>query len=76
MRLRELIARFPYRLDTNFAKMDRIVHPDIEAFKTRVSEAHIEGLSVLEWSNLLSKGSDNEIRAAMERHLRITGRHP
>lgn len=34
--LRELRIRYEYRLDTNFAKMDRIVHPGIEEFKRRV----------------------------------------
>ena len=35
-RLRDLLGRFRYRLDTNFAKMDRIVHVEIEGFKERV----------------------------------------
>jgi len=72
-RLRELIAKFPYRLDTNFAKMDRIVHPDIEAFKTRVSKRKFKGLTVLEWSHLLTRGSDAEITETLERRLRIKG---
>jgi hypothetical protein len=37
--LRQLLSGFPYRLDTNFAKMDRINHPGIEAFKERVLAA-------------------------------------
>ena len=44
--LRELIARFPYRLDTNFAKMDRIVHAEIEAFKDRVYKTDFHGHSI------------------------------
>lgn len=36
-RLRELTARFKYRLDTNYAKMDRIVHAGVEEFKTKCS---------------------------------------
>ncbi len=60
--LRQLIARFPYRLDTNFAKMDRIVHSGIEDFKRRVIGTTIHGLSVGQWSRLLFAGSDTAIR--------------
>lgn len=63
--LRELIARFPYRLDTNFAKMDRIVHPGIEAFKKRVLGTKLHGLTVGQWARLLNTGSDSEIRNAL-----------
>lgn len=31
-RLAQLTSRFTYRLDTNYAKMDRIVHPGIEEY--------------------------------------------
>jgi hypothetical protein len=41
--LRELLVRYKYRLDTNFAKMDRIVHPGIEEFKKRVYNPHSAG---------------------------------
>jgi hypothetical protein len=60
--LRELIARFPYRLDTNFAKMDRIVHPEIEAFKARVYDTEFHGRTIGAWNRLLSKGGKNLIR--------------
>jgi hypothetical protein len=65
LRLRELLARFPYRLDTNFAKMDRIVHPGIEDFKRRVLRTAIHGMTVAEWSRLLSIGSDDAIRQTL-----------
>jgi hypothetical protein len=61
-KLRELIARFPYRLDTNFAKMDRIVHPEIESFKQRVHGTILHGRSIGEWNRLLSRGDEQEIR--------------
>lgn len=60
--LRELIARFSYRLDTNFAKMDRIVHPEIEAFKDRVYVTKFHGHTIGAWNRLLSKGDENVIR--------------
>lgn len=64
--LRQLIASFPYRLDTNFAKMDRIVHPGIEAFKKRVLGTKVHGLSIGAWAALLYRGSDEEIRQVLQ----------
>ena len=65
-RMRELIAAYPYRLDTNFAKMDRIIHGGIEDFKQRVLEREFLGRSIKEWSHLLSKGTDQAKRRAFE----------
>ncbi|WP_186210845.1 hypothetical protein [Burkholderia gladioli] len=70
-RLRELIARFPYRLDTNFAKMDRIDHVEIEAFKRRVHQTQFHGKTIGEWNGLLSRGSDLAIRRELEHHFDI-----
>jgi hypothetical protein len=55
MLLRELITRFKYRLDTNFAKMDRILHPGIEDFKKRVYRTQFSGMKVGQWNRLLAK---------------------
>jgi hypothetical protein len=63
--LRQLINRFPYRLDTNFAKMDRIVHSGIEDFKRRVLGTTIHGQTIGQWGRLLSTGSDESIRNAL-----------
>lgn len=70
--LRTLIYRYPYRLDTNFAKMDRIVHRGIEEFKTRVLSTDIHGLSIGDWARLLSRGSDTEIRYMLSERFDIT----
>ena len=69
--LRELIVRFPYRLDTNFAKMDRIVHPEIEAFKTRVYDTEFHGRTIGAWNRLLSKGDENVIRQELAERFNI-----
>lgn len=61
-----MIALFPYRLDTNFAKMDRIVHPGIEEFKRRVHAMKIHGLTVGQWNALLSRGSNEAIKLALD----------
>jgi hypothetical protein len=70
--LAELVAKFDYRLDTNFAKMDRIVHPGIEAFKNRVLNTSIHGLTIRAWAALLSRGSDAAIRQALKERFEIT----
>lgn len=74
--LRELMARFPYRLDTNFAKMDRIVHADIEAFKDRVYKTVFHGRSIGAWNRLLSKGDEDLIgrELADSFNIRVEGR--
>ena len=45
-----MLGKYPYRLDTNFAKIDRIEHPDLEAFKLRVLNTKVDGKTVLEWA--------------------------
>ena len=69
---RQLLASFPYRLDTNYAKMDRIVHTDIEAFKTRVMNTTVNGMTVRQWARLLASEDDARIRAALRDHLHIS----
>lgn len=69
--LRELISRFNYRLDTNFAKMDRISHTDIEAFKVRVYATVFHGRTIGEWNRLLSSGDEDMIRRELETRFNI-----
>lgn len=69
--LRELISRFPYRLDTNFAKMDRIVHPEIEAFKNTIYNTEFHGRKIGDWNRLLSRGSEDDIRRILEAQFEI-----
>ena len=64
-KLAELMARFPYRLDTNFAKMDRIVHPEIEAFKRRTYDTAFHGRTIGEWNRLLSRGGEAAVALAL-----------
>jgi len=54
--VRELQTNFEYRLDTNYAKMDRVVHEGLEAFKTKVMSTNVEGRSIAEWSRLFRAG--------------------
>lgn len=59
-KLRTLLARFPYRLDTNFAKMDRIEHTRLEQFKERVLGTMIGGYTIKEWKGILKRASQPE----------------
>lgn len=75
--LRELTSQFTYRLDTNYAKIDRIVHPETEAFKTKVYNTDVNGMSVRKWKRLLCAKKVGQkkatlIKSALEEHLHIT----
>lgn len=74
--VRELMQRFPYRLDTNYAKADRIQHPEINAFTARVYELGIQGRAIKMWRSGLKTPSakqrlealtDAGVAAAVER---------
>lgn len=65
-RLRQLLGAFPYRLDTNFAKMDRIMHNGIEHFKQRVLDTNVHGMAIKEWSRILYGKSDADKQEALE----------
>lgn len=69
--LRLLLANFPYRLDTNFAKMDRIVHSEIEKFKERVYGTEFNGRTIGYWNRLLSKGDEELIKRELQAHFDI-----
>lgn len=69
--LRSLMERFHYRLDTNYAKMDRIAHPEIEAFKATVQSSLFCGLTINNWRQVLCCQDDNAIRMALQTHLGI-----
>jgi len=71
-KLRELTSRFTYRLDTNYAKMDRIVHSGIEEFKTKVHSTIVNGMAVRDWTRLFASGSDARIRTELKERLNIT----
>lgn len=47
--LRELMGRFPYRLDTNFAKIDRIVLGSLEDFKRRTLNTIFIDRTIQSW---------------------------
>ena len=64
--LHTLYGRFIYRLDTNYAKIDRIGHVDIELFKTRVLNTTFHGKSIKEWSMILASNDDKMFDDALQ----------
>lgn len=70
-RLRKLFQSFTYRLDTNYAKIDRIEHAGIEAFKSDILETDFHGMKISDWYRVFSKGTDDDIKRALVDHLGI-----
>lgn len=64
-KLRELQGTAVYRLDTNYAKIDRIEHAEIEEFKNRVLERQFNGMTIKEWSKVLSSNNDEVLERAL-----------
>jgi len=54
-RLKTLIGKYNYRLDTNFAKIDRIEHVGLEKFKTNVVEMSVHNKTIRNWQELLGR---------------------
>ena len=59
-KLKMLLGKYPYRLDTNYAKIDRIQHTEIEEFKKKVYETEYKGKTIKEWSRLATMDIDNQ----------------
>lgn len=72
----DLLSYYSYRLDTNFAKMDRIKHTEIEQFKNHVFNMEKHGLKIKDWLTLFSRGSDEEIKKVLQEKLNIRDQDP
>jgi len=59
------------RKNPNFAKMDRIVHPEIEKFKAAVMNMQVHGLTVEEWRTLLASKDEQAICDVLASRLDI-----
>lgn len=68
-KLRQLVARFNYRDETNFAKIDRIGHAELERFKNRVHETVWHGQSIYAWSQALFSRKSSVAEAAVKKLL-------
>lgn len=70
--LRQLLARYNYRLDTNFAKIDRIGHPEIARFKQQVYDIKIQGITLKQWLKICAGKDDEAIKTVFAKYLDIT----
>ena len=65
-KLKQLQASVKYRLDTNYAKIDRIEHAEIESFKTQISKRKLWARSLKDWSELLKDIPQNILNEMLE----------
>lgn len=70
-KLRELFGKYKYRLDTNYAKIDRIQHIAIEDFKSKIMQREFCGLSISEWSKIISNVNKIENKKILKEKLGI-----
>jgi hypothetical protein len=70
-KIRKLFEKFKYRLDTNYAKIDRIVQPEIESFKTKVVNSVLHGNTISNWAKLFSSGDEKKLAEQFKAHLFI-----
>lgn len=63
--LRTLYGKFIYRLDTNYAKIDRIGHEGIEAFKSSVLSTNFNGKTIKQWSTILASKNDKVLEESL-----------
>lgn len=69
--VKSLQSRFTYRLDTNYAKIDRIEHPEIESFKERVLQTLFQGKTIKDWSHILTSKDEVLLRKELESLLTV-----
>lgn len=69
--VKSLQSRFTYRLDTNYAKIDRIEHPEIESFKERVLQTLFQGKTIKDWSHILASKDEALLRKELESLLTV-----
>ena len=64
-KLKSLLMKYHYRLDTNFSKLDRIEHQDLEKFKSKILNTSISGHTIAEWSKVIAN-DENIIKNLIE----------
>ncbi len=72
LRLRSLSQKYNYRLDTNFAKIDRIKNPEIAQFKSEVMQTYFHGQTIDEWRRILTSNNTELIINKLVQALKIT----
>lgn len=57
--IKQLMSKYQYREDTNYAKIDRIEHEGIEAFKEKIMNLSYKGATVREWKRLMDSTNED-----------------
>lgn len=70
-KIRELFSKFNYRLDTNYAKIDRIQHLAIEEFKSSIMNTEFCGLPILKWSKIIANPDSAKNQKLIKEKLNI-----
>lgn len=68
-KVRNLVEKFKYRLDTNYAKIDRIEHDDIESFKTEMLDFQFNGLPIKEWAKIIASSDEKILEENFKKYL-------
>ena len=65
-KLRGLQSKYRYRLDTNYAKIDRIENADIENFKNKVLNTVFCGRKISSWAKALTSKENIILESALQ----------
>lgn len=65
----DLMNRLNYRLDTNFAKIDRVGNTDVETFKAKIMASKYLGMTIAQWKTLFAdlNGANDRARERAEK---------
>ena len=67
-KIKSLFGQYKYRLDTNFAKIDRIEHTDLEIFKQKVLNTEFCGMQIQKWARLINN-DNSELEKAIKDYI-------
>lgn len=70
-KLKTMMSKFNYRLDTNFAKLDRVGHSGIEDFANSIYAMDFHGMTIGKWNMLLASRDEGAIKAALAERFDI-----
>ena len=71
-KIKSFIEKFPYRLDTNYAKIDRIEHEGIERFKNKTLNSVINGKTIKEWARIIGAENSAPLITQLKTHFDIS----
>lgn len=69
--VRKIFERSNYRLDTNYAKIDRIGHSGIETFKSEILYREFNGLPIEKWARVIASDDEQDKLLNFASHLDI-----